>query len=560
MLKKMIIFLTTLGMLVGLIWTPLRQKVKTTDGDNMPIAKVALVPMDDRPVNTYFPVIAAKAGGLSVIMPRENKLGGLVSPGDSEVIGKWLEEQAGQVDASVVSASMLAYGGLVASRTSVQTYDKAVQNIGAIIKLKQKSPDKPVYVFDTIQRLAITATTPATLKYYSQIREWAILYDEVHNLGMTNKKEALDHLQALIPPEVLSDYVGARTRNHKINMLLIDWVKRGYIDFLALAQDDAAAHGLHRAEQTELLAKANELGVSDRVKVFTGADEVGIALVSRVALQKMNFHPSVTVVYSGVHGDQWIPLYEDTKLAANVASHISAIGASESANVDKADIVLMINTPSIDNDPHVRKAELDRFVAEMQSLISRGKKVAVTDVVRPNKADPELISRLQKTGDIPQLMAFTAWGTAGNNIGSALGQALCRTAFLETYSIRHLPLMRSAAEAHVSLLLSSFANDCDYRNQVQAEAVSYMHALGGQNEYNLGLLYPQVNAFVEASMTAHVNDWYNNEFVGHSIPAGKHLQKKYNATIKELQGTTVVLPWPRLFEVKVDPRITVEIY
>lgn len=140
--------------------------------------------------------------------------------------------------------------------------------------------------------------------------------------------------------------------------------------------------------------------------------------------------------------------------------HIIAAGGTIARNPEQADLVLMINTPPvIANNAVLRQAELDRFVARIKTHLENGKKVAVTDVAFTNRADPELIKRLKETIDLPQLLAYTAWGTAGNNVGSALGQALARTAFIEIANQFGVPLIVSAAQAQVSLLLSSFVSD-----------------------------------------------------------------------------------------------------
>lgn len=523
-----------------------------------PIAKIALVPLDDRPVNTYFPQMTAKAGGVETIMPDEDMLGHFTTPGDGEEIGDWLLDQADKVDGSVISVSMLAYGGLVASRTADQSYEDALSNIKAIKRLKAKKPKKPIYVFDTIQRLAVTATDPETLKYYDQIREWAILYDEVHNLGMTEKEDRLEELEELIPDAVLQDYLDARERNHKINSLLIDWVKDGTIDYLVLAQDDAAPHGLHRAEREALVEKAEDLGVEDRTAVFPGADEVGTVLVSRLSLDQLGIHPKVAVEYSGIDGSDWTAPFEDTAFDESVDMHIVAAGGKAVRDADDADLVLMVNTPSEPGESKAdRREALDDFVDAINEHLEDGKRVAVTDVTITNKADPDLIERLQDDVKLPALLSYTGWGTAGNNMGSALGQALQRTAFLEKGNQFGVPLTVDAAEAHVNLLLSSFVNDHNYRNEVMADARELVKELGG-NEWGLGDDFEEVNDFVVEELAPEVEDWYENYFADQTIDIGKRGNHTFTGKLTSLDDVEIVLPWERLFEVFIQPEITVE--
>ncbi|CAI8731760.1 DUF4127 family protein [Brevibacillus sp. IT-7CA2] len=560
-MKKLRVVISTLAMaalVTGMVPFTQTSTVAAKKASPKPIAKVALVPLDDRPVNTYFPQMSARAGGVEAIMPDEDMLGHFMTPGDGEEIGDWLIKQASKVDGSVISVSMLAYGGLVASRTDQQSYEDALSNIEAIKRLRDKHSKMPIYVFDTIQRLAVTATDPETLKYYEQIREWAILYDEVHNLGMTEKKDRLDQLEREIPESVLEDYLNARERNHKINSLMIDWVEDGTIDYLVLAQDDAAPHGLHRAERETLVKKAKELDVEDRVAIFPGADEVGTVLLSRFALNEMRIHPKVAVEYSGIDGSEWTAPFEDTTFDVNVEKHIIAAGGKPVRDEDDADIVLMINSPKKKGQSNAeRREDLDEFVEEINDLLEEGKQVAITDVTITNKADPELIERLQEEVKLPELFAYTAWGTAGNNMGSALGQALQRSAFLEKGNQSGVPLTVDAAETHINLLLSSFVNDHHYRNEVMAEARNLVKELNG-NEWNLGDDYDEVNDFVRDALTPHTEEWYENYFANQSLVIGKRGKNTVEGEIVELTDREIKLPWERLFEVFVGPEVKIE--
>lgn len=109
-----------------------------------------LVPLDDRPANVYFPQKVGASAGIEVIPPPKEMTGKFTQPGNGDEISKWLVENGDQADGFVISTSMLAYGGLVASRIGVKSLEEATKDIQVIKELKKLYPEKPVYIFDTI--------------------------------------------------------------------------------------------------------------------------------------------------------------------------------------------------------------------------------------------------------------------------------------------------------------------------------------------------------------------------------------------------------------------------
>jgi hypothetical protein len=517
--------------------------------DHAKLAKILMVPLDDRPANLYFPKQVGKAAGVEVISPPKDMIGFYTEPGNGQEISKWLLENAKDADGFVISASMLAYGGLIASRTGVKSEESALADIQVIKKLKELYPDKPVYVYDTIQRLAVTAISDEYLKYYDQIRKWAILYDQVINLEMEQYRAEFEKLEAEIPESVLEDYLKARARNHSLNKLLIEWVNEGAIDYLILAQDDAAPYGLHRAEREVLVEKVNEYGLQDQVAVFPGADEVDVVLVSRFVTQLFNSEPSIFIEYGGIHGQDWIAPFEDTTFDYNVQKHISASGGIIVENEEEADIHLLLNTPSIDQSE--RGEDIDKLVNRIDELVTNGKQVAIGDVIEVNRADAPFITKLSDTIDLTDILAYSGWNTAGNTIGITIGHAASRTAFLEQTSGFGVPLYTETAEAHYEFLLHRFAKDHSYKNIVHPAARAYIKSIGA-SEWGLGENYDLVNQFVNDQLTLETKKWYKH-FEGKDVYIGKRGNKKFYKTIDALENVHVELPWPRIFEAELEP-------
>jgi hypothetical protein len=513
-------------------------------------ATLLLVPLDDRPANVYFPEKVGASAGIEVISPPKEMTGKFTQPGNGDEISKWLLEYGAKADGFVISTSMLAYGGLVASRTGIKSLEDATKDIQVIKELKKLYPEKPVYVFDTIQRLAVTAISDEYLKYYSQISEWAILYDKVVNLGMPGK-ERLAELESIIPGAVLEDYKKARARNHTVNNLLIDWVNEGYIDHLILAQDDAAPHGLHRAERELLLEKVNQLDVENQVAVFPGADEVGVVLVARFVNQLYKTTPTFFVEYEGVHGKDWIAPFEDTTFDYNVQKHIVSAGGRIVDNEDEADIHLLLNTPSESGTS--RSEDITELVHKTNELITNGKQVAIGDVLVVNKADEALVTKLADKVDLTKILAYSGWNTAGNALGITVGHAAARTAFLEQEAGFGVPLYEQAAEHHYEFLLHRFAKDQGYKNVVHPAVRGYIAQIGA-SEWDLGNKYDLVNHYVKEKLTAETQQWYQH-FDDKEVYIGSRGKKDFYKTISSLESVHVNLPWPRIFEAELEPEL-----
>ncbi|MFI2266527.1 DUF4127 family protein [Micromonospora aurantiaca (nom. illeg.)] len=124
----------------------------------------------------------------------------------------------------MISVSMLAYGGLIASRTAAPALADALRNLEAIRRLRARRSDAVIEVHDTIQRLAVTSTGTDLDEYRDLLVQWAKLYDQVVNLGQESLRGQLDAVRARIPDAVVEDYLAARARNHQVNRLMVEWV------------------------------------------------------------------------------------------------------------------------------------------------------------------------------------------------------------------------------------------------------------------------------------------------------------------------------------------------
>ncbi|MEI0739705.1 DUF4127 family protein [Paenibacillus sp. JTLBN-2024] len=161
--------------------------------------KVLYVPLDDRPCNLDDVVVQARAAGIQVITPdaedvknrldteadaEGNTLLDTHSPvfGDTDRIRRFIQKHILAVDGFIISSDMLAYGGLIGSRRfrtsgggTYPDYDPETTGLLDVIReIKQTCPHKPVYVLDTIMRLATTVFVEGlTQSAYDEARAFA---------------------------------------------------------------------------------------------------------------------------------------------------------------------------------------------------------------------------------------------------------------------------------------------------------------------------------------------------------------------------------------------------
>ena len=112
---------------------------------------IALVPLDERPVNTRYPQMLGAIGGTNVLLPPPEIRGLQRVPADLNAIAAWLKEAAATADAAVVSADYLGFGNLINARIS---QDSAAHVLARLDLLAELNPACPVHAFSLITRVS----------------------------------------------------------------------------------------------------------------------------------------------------------------------------------------------------------------------------------------------------------------------------------------------------------------------------------------------------------------------------------------------------------------------
>lgn len=536
--------------------------------------RIALLPLDDRPCNAKFPRALARMVDYDTPTPPPHLLGRFQSPGNCEELGTWLQRTAGEVDCAVVSLDMLAYGGLVASRTAATPLEVARRRLDVLRDIRQAHPDLSIYASSTIMRLSVTASSDCAARHGELVRR----YSELISGSRSEEQQAeLEEIEEELPPEVLGEYLAARARNHQLNCYAVELASEGVLDFLALTQEDAAPNGPHVEEQAALRSLIQEREVGDRVMIYPGADEAGMTLLVRFIHQHMLRTPTVAVVYSSEDGADRIAPFEDRPVRETVSAHIAATGLEEAVGPAAADICLFVSAPAAysreeegqdDERCLQRCSELEEFVESIGSQLQAERPTVVCDLAFPNGADPALTQLLFDNLEIHRLAAYAAWNTAGNSLGSALAHGAMRLIALQdkgafdlAYHVGQLDTMRYLAlldslidseKTHMEFLLTRFVDDWAYQALVRQRATEYVGERLRNSAFDLAEGAAEAEEFVRAQLAQIAHELYLEQFLGRRCVRVGTGDDSADLVLCELEDVQIRLPWGRLFEVDLD--------
>lgn len=459
--------------------------------------KVLYVPLDDRPVNLDDVIVQGQSAGIKVVTPDrkylKNRLDSSMTAegtrvtstydpsfGDQERIRNFIMKQASKVDGFIISIDMLVYGGLIGSRRlrssggeAYPSYDPSTLYLLEVItEIKERYPQKPLYVMDTIMRLATTVHVEGlTMDAYQEsrgvmLKERQIATDFEDILrGYDNKPDGsgfqdTSHFNK-------EQYYNARRHKFKTNRYVLEQLaKSGMIDFLAIGVDDAYVEGAQVNEINWVEGKINawldgDQGQNpDKVIILPDADGLGHALLARMVTELYGVHTKLKygVTYFGPHGSTIINPYEYMSVHENIVRHIEIAGGEfASEHDDEYDLNLLAITD---------EKEAPQVIETMESNIERRIPTLVIDFTGGGAANETVTRQLLASRATGQLLGYSGWNTAGNKLGLAIGMAQARYICL-TMATSTATLHTSLA-AHGSLLFKRFLKDYYYKKLVIA--------------------------------------------------------------------------------------------
>ncbi|PLR95953.1 DUF4127 family protein [Bacillus sp. T33-2] len=400
--------------------------------------KIALIPVDARPVTRDLPCQLASIGGWEVLVPETEMLGFLRHPGNVNTLSEWIKAVAPMVDGFVISTDMIGYGGLVPSRINMEAEEVISARMNTLRELKSLYPDKKIMAFSATMRISNNYVNEEEKEYWKDFGEeiWAYSYHS-HRFEKTKSPESevmIVQLAAKIPPHILEDYVAARTKNFNLSLSLLYLVEEGIIDVLVYPQDDTSEYGFNIREQELLSEEVMKRSLFSKVFIYPGADEVANTLVSRMIYQLEEVkQPSFFPIFSGEKGALSSAMYEDRPISESVKGQIFAFGGHTADCPAVADIILAVNVPGRQQGDLALQKNLEgvdstdrnigEWISRIKTYLANGKMVAIADVAYANGADGKMMPWLLDQIAIDQISGFAAWNTAGNTLGTAVAQA-----------------------------------------------------------------------------------------------------------------------------------------
>ncbi|MHB0937027.1 MAG: DUF4127 family protein [Armatimonadota bacterium] len=497
-------------------------------------APLLLLPLDDRPVNLDAPVQLAGVAGERLLVPPTEWLGHFLQPGQPDRLAEWLLDSAPEARTAIISLDMLAYGGLVASRTPAVAGKEARERLQVLRELKARQPGLRLFAFNVIMRLTITGSDPETRAAGRDIFRYSVLRDQAERLGDAEAALELAKVEARIPPRLLEAYLAARRRNHSVNRAALTLLADGVLDFLALVQEDTAPAGLHVAEQRALteLAAPHLVG-PECWRIYAGTDEAAMTLLARCVLGEANFPFPVIPRFRDEAAADHPALFEDVPLRETTRRHIDAArGTQALKGLTLAAHTFAPPQPDLFETPPLPEptwdAALDAFPRTnvREWLEGLPAPLAVADLAYCNGGDPHLLDALLER-PAEDLLSYAGWNTAGNTLGTALAHL----------ALRSLALAKGtdAEGAHREALLVRLLDDGLYQPIVRGWAMARAEEVGA-SPLNLGSAAPAFEAQVDDVLHALWADLLAR------YPLAAALDRPFRA----------ILPWGRLFEVRIE--------
>ena len=542
--------------------------------------RVALIPLDDRPVNIKLVRMLAEMVDYEVSVPPPEIVGHFDQPGDPEALTQWLTSVTPNVDSILISLDMLVYGGHVASMQPHVRPETALGRLEFLEELRTTAGDRSIYVFGTIPPpegmplLGQDVGESRAVARHAELRAQVERQTEPEPAVL----EELGHLRADVSPDYLSRYHEMRRRNLTVNLRAVELAANGTVDFLMVGQESPRPFGPHITERDEILARIASRGASGSAVLTDGYSEGLAVLFARFVHAHMATSPVIATVCAFPTCDGPIHAGETETIRDAVRTQILGIGASEVDDPADADICLYVNpptTPALDDSGpgaaafQERKHQLHQFAIDLSGWVASDRLAGLADAAIPGAADEALMHALHDVKvDLTRLGGFAARETLGATVGTVLSHVCMRRIALQDKGafdlaqavgdlrpMRYLELLDSliaSERAHIQTLFARFVEDYLYQTRIKNRAGAYVADLAANSPISLTQIADSAEDYVRTTLSRAAGEFYMEHFLGRQAVAIGRGEHESGLMLCELGEARVRLPWRRLAEVDVD--------
>lgn len=507
--------------------------------------KVLLLPLDSRPVNTQHVALLARMAGYRLFIPPGEMLDQYLEPGDSARLMEWLSGTLPQVDAAIIVSNGLLSGGLIASRHP-RSYSELSQRMQSLSDLLQEHQALDVTLISVLPRQLPTQHGNAGWAYREQLTRYGQLADmAVQSLATTSQLAELTELQQTLPTQILQDYQLVYTASRAICEQLLHLTTSGAVDRLAITLDDAAPFGLANLHQRELMQQAEQLGVQDRVYGLTGADEISMLALARLVLDRSGVSPEFWLHFEQPSDAETVALFESAPLLTAIREKIEFSGA-------------VIGDSQAGNQVFVHARPGDAHAGTVAASVSAqralGRQTGVIDVALVNQADLVFTAELYRLAGADAIDSYAGWNTASNAIGSVISHLAVRSAIRpQLASLQPSdPELRDRLGADLEYRLLHLLDAAGYQASVRGQLTDWARQMRFPAELIPSYQLQETNAELTRRMQPLIDQWSDimrGPFTYQLVPG--HLTE----LAVESWECQVQLPWPRLFEVQITPKV-----
>ncbi len=491
--------------------------------------KILFIPHDNRPISDKQTAEVVKKLGYDVVVPPDNILGDRDNLGDPNALWTWLDNNALEAKAAVISSDSLVYGSLVGSRKHNYSRNEVAERVERFSQFRKANPKMSLYVFGSIMRTPRSGEAsgyeePAYYRSYgSDIFRYTVLKDkeEVEGLSRRENKEKA-FLEELIPQKNLSDWLGRRAKNFAVNEDLIRLTRKNVFDYLVLGRDDNAPYSQTHLESRHLNESGKDLDKT-KFQTMAGIDEMAMLLLARAVNNMRQETPSVYTRYNWGRGPYTVPAYSDEKISISIRDAITAAGGEAVTKPEQADLVMMVNTNpngrtyeanERNNDGEEREGT--QYFADLVSeYVGKGYPVGIADIAFANGSDNALMEQMRKRNLLFKIRAYSGWNTPTNSSGFLIGEGML---------VRHMK--KDDVDA---LLLTRYLDDWAYQANVRNTIARQLTWLRGDGVYgSLDTKREAVSLRTQKMLS---------RFASQNLPA-----------LSTLEEIHVYFPWNRMFE------------